>query len=106
MRGAIIGSGVVHLVLLVALLAVRHGRSIVIAGPDVVQVALLDPAAMAPAPAPPPTPVEAPPAPAVVKPDEEKGVRIAPPRSASRPRRARSPRRRRRRCPRRRSGTR
>src|SRR6476661_4770800 len=50
-----------------------------IVGPDVVQLALLDPAALAPAPAPPPPPAEAPPAPAVVKPVEEKGVRIAPP---------------------------
>src|SRR5258705_506407 len=80
MRGAIVGSGIVHLVLLLALLAVRHGRSIVIAGPDVVQVALLDPAAMAPAPAPPPAPAPAPPAPPVVTPEVEKGVRIAPPR--------------------------
>src|SRR5882672_9134083 len=70
MRGAIVGSSLVHLVLLVALLAVRHGSSIVIAGPDVVQVALLDPAVSAPAPAPAPPPE---------KPAPEKGVRIAPP---------------------------
>src|SRR6266850_1672170 len=50
MRGAIVGSSLVHLVLLVAVLAVRHGSSIVIAGPDVVQVALLDPVAPAAAP--------------------------------------------------------
>ncbi len=79
MRGAIVGSSLVHLVLLAVLLAIRHGGSVVIAGPDVVQVSLLDPAALAAAPAPPPAP--SPPAPKapVVKPVDEKGVRIAPP---------------------------
>jgi TonB family protein len=84
MRGAIVGSSLVHLVLLVFILAVRHGSSVVIAGPDVVQVALLDPAAPASAPA----PVEkAPPAPKepVVKSAEEKGVRIAPPPKKAKP---------------------
>src|SRR5258708_40353933 len=85
MRGAIVGSSLVHLVLLVALLAVRHGGSVVIAGPDVVQVALLDPVAPAAAPAPPPAP--APPAPKLpdVKPADEKGVRAAPPPTKKKP---------------------
>ena len=79
MRGAVVGSSLVHLVLLVALLAVRHGASVVIAGPDVVQVALLDPAASATAPASPaekkpPTPEKP-----VVMPADEKGIRVAPP---------------------------
>jgi len=81
MRGAIVGSSLVHLVMLVALLAVRHGSSIVIAGPDVVQVALLDPAVSAPAPAPVPPPEKPAPAPIAppVTPEREKGVRITPP---------------------------
>jgi protein TonB len=85
MRGAVVGSSLVHLVLLVALLAVRHGSSIVVAGPDVVQVALLDPAAPAASPAPPAE--KAPPAPKlpVVKPADEKGVRIAPPPKKAKP---------------------
>jgi TonB family protein len=85
MRGAIVGSSLVHLVLLVVLLAVRHGSSIVIAGPDVVQVALLDPAAPVVAPAPPVAkPAPAPKLP-VVKPEHEKGVRIAPPPKKAKP---------------------
>jgi TonB family protein len=79
MRGAIVGSSLVHLVLLVALLAVRHGGSIVIAGPDVVQVALIDPVAPAPPPAPPPEKTAPVPKLPDVKPEKEKGVRIAPP---------------------------
>lgn len=89
MRGAIVGSSLVHLVLLVALLAVRHGGSIVIAGPDVVQVALLDPVAPNVAPArPPEKPTPAPKLPDV-KPENEKGVRIAPPPKKPRPAEAR-----------------
>lgn len=80
MRGAIVGSSLVHVVLLAVVLAMRHGASIVIAGPDVVQVALLDPAAAAAAPAPPPEPATPAPRLPVVKPVDEKGVRIAPPR--------------------------
>jgi TonB family protein len=81
MRGAVLGSGLFHIMLLVALLLVRRSTSTVVAGPDVVQVALLEPAAPAPAPAPPPPPPAVKPAPEkqVVKPDEAKGVRIAPP---------------------------
>lgn len=82
MRGAVIGSGVVHVGIIGALFLVRQRGTIVVAGPEVVQVALLEPAAPTPAvraPAPPPPPKPAPPAEAV-KPTEEKGVRIEPPR--------------------------
>jgi protein TonB len=78
LRGAIVGSSLVHLVLLVALLAVRHGGSIVIAGPDVVQVALLDPVAPAAPAAPPPEKTAPAPKLPELKPENEKGVRIAP----------------------------
>lgn len=82
MRAAVIGSGLVHVGLIGALFFVRQRGTIVVAGPDVVQVALLEPAAPAPvvrAPTPPP-PAKPRPAPvAPVKPAEEKGVRIEPP---------------------------
>jgi TonB family protein len=81
MRGAVVGSGLFHVALLVGLMFVRRPASTVVAGPDVVQVALLEPAAPAPAPAPTPPPPAPKPTPEkqVVKPDEAKGVRIAPP---------------------------
>lgn len=85
MRGAIVGSSLVHLVLLVAVLAIRHGASVVIAGPDVVQVSLLDAAAPAALPAPPPEQVAPAPKLPVVKPADEKGVRIAPPPKKKKP---------------------
>lgn len=85
MRGAIIGSSLVHLVLLIVVLAVRHGGSIVIAGPDVVQVSLLDPVTAAAAPAAAPQkPVPAPKL-SELKPEHEKGVRIAPPPKKAKP---------------------
>jgi TonB family protein len=87
MRGAVLGSGLFHLVLLVAMVFVRRPASTLVAGPDVVQVALLEPAAPAPAPAPAPPPPAVKPAPEkqVVKPDEAKGVRIAPPKAKPKP---------------------
>lgn len=55
MRNALLGSTVTHLAVLAALFAVRAGTPLVVPGPDVVQVSLLDPAAAprAVAPAPP-----------------------------------------------------
>ena len=85
MRGAIVGSSLVHLVLLVVVLAIRHGASVVIAGPDVVQVALLDPAGAALAPARPPEQAAPVPQLPAVKPADEKGVRIAPPPKKKKP---------------------
>ena len=69
MRSAAAGSIAVHGALLAALLFVRPSASIVLPGPDVVQVALLD------APPPEPTPV-AEPAPERVEPAAEEGVRL------------------------------
>src|SRR5262249_18971955 len=78
MRGSVLGSTLVHVALIAALVMVPHRTSIVIPGPDVVQVSLLEPEAPAvtapPAEPPKPRPVEKPP----VKPTEEEGVKIAP----------------------------
>lgn len=75
MRGSILSSGVAHAVLVVILLIVRTPMRIVVPGPDVVQVALIDPSApIAPEPAP---PVEQPPPkPPEIKPEEAEGVKI------------------------------
>ncbi len=76
MRGSVLGSATVHAVLTLALLFVRPAREILVPGPDVVQVSLVD-AALAETPA--PTVPRA--APEKVTPEEEKGVRIEKPRS-------------------------
>jgi TonB family protein len=78
MRGAMLGSGLVHLVLLVALFYVRTAASLVIPGPETVQVTLVDAAALTPAS---PPQVEAPPPePRLtdVKPAEDAGVKLLP----------------------------
>jgi protein TonB len=77
MRGSVIGSSVVHVVLLVVVLAVRAASPIVIPGPDVVQVSLVDAPTMAMAmpPAPPPKP-EVPADP--IEPTAEEGVKLEP----------------------------
>jgi|SRR5437867_1175347 len=78
MRGSVMGSGVVHVALLVTLLVVRGPIAHIVPGPEVVQVALIDPSAVAP---PAPTPAPAPPPetkPVEVKPDEETGVKLEP----------------------------
>ena len=79
MRGAIIGSGLVHVLVLVALSSARMAASLVVPGPETVQVTLVDPAAIAQVP---PPKVEAPaPQPRLteVKPAEDTGVRLQPP---------------------------
>ena len=68
MRGTVIGSTAVHLALLSALFIVHPARTIVLPGPDVVQVALIGDVA------PPPAPVVK--ASDAVVPDETQGVRI------------------------------
>jgi TonB family protein len=80
MRSAIIGSALAHVALIGALLFMRPSIAHIVPGPDVVQVALIDPsdlAAAAPSPAPPapaPAPkIETPP------PAEPKGIRIEKP---------------------------
>jgi TonB family protein len=78
MRAAIIGSGVVHLALIAFLFAVRTVRPMIVPGPDVVQVALLEPNATPSPPAPRPA-VQAPPEPVSIPPTEPSGVRLSPP---------------------------
>jgi periplasmic protein TonB len=84
MRGSVLGSGMAHVMLLVALFLVRQPMNIVVPGPEVVQVSLLDPSEMvAPAPAPPiEPPVEKP---AEIKPVEETGVKLEPERPKPKP---------------------
>ena len=71
MRGALTGSALVHVAGAIVLLVTRPTRSILVPGPDVVQVALVD-AALAAVPAPPVAASAPEPVPAV----EEKGVRL------------------------------
>jgi TonB family protein len=73
MRGAVTGSAVVHTGLTMALFLWRTGGTVLVPGPDVVQVSLVD-ASLSAAPAAPPAPApEVKPAPA---PTEETGIRI------------------------------
>ena len=78
MRGAIVGSGLVHVLLLVALFYVRTAATLVLPGPETVQVALVDATALTPTA---PPPVEKPlPEPILseVKPVEDTGVKLQP----------------------------
>ena len=77
MRGSILGSGTAHVLLVVALFLMRPAATYVVPGPDVVQVALLDPSAVA-APAPTPPAVKAPEPTPEVKPVEDTGVKLEP----------------------------
>ncbi len=81
MRAEVIGSGAVHLGVLVVLFAVRSAAPIVVPGPDVVQVALLDlppatatPRVVTPPPAPEPAREER-----TIKPLDESGVKLVKP---------------------------
>jgi periplasmic protein TonB len=78
-RGELLGSAAVHLVLLVVLLVLRPHAAPVIAGADVIQVSLADPSATA-AITPPPTPaprVEPKPEPEI-PPEQAEGVKLQP----------------------------
>ena len=79
MRGSVMASGIVHAVLVVILLIVRTPVTLVVPGPDVVQVALVDPSAPI-TPAPPTPPREEPPPtrPPEIKPEDAEGVKIQP----------------------------
>jgi TonB family protein len=81
MRSAIVGSGLVHLLLLAALAFARTASSLVIPGPEVVQVALMDPTQITQPVQPPPQPTQAPPEqPKLtdVKPADDTGVKLKP----------------------------
>lgn len=77
MRGTVIGSTAIHLALLSALFIVHPSRTLVLPGPDVVQVALVGDVA------PPPAPVVK--ANDAVVPDETQGVRIEKPKAKPKP---------------------
>ncbi len=85
MRGAALGSGIVHVMVLALLFAVRAGAPQIVPGPDVVQVALLDPSALKPPPAAPAKPPAPEVAPAALEPTDETGVRITPPKPKRKP---------------------
>lgn len=82
MRQAVIGSACVHVALTAALFVVRAGRTVLVPGPDIVEVSLVD-ASLAAIPAPaqsaPPQPTE------VTPPAEEDGVRIEKPKKKPEP---------------------
>jgi protein TonB len=78
-RSSAIGSAAVHGTILVSLFAVRSAPPLIVPGPDVVQVALIEPTrmpAVAPTPEPEPEPETKAPE---VKPTEDTGVKITPP---------------------------
>lgn len=84
-RGALVGSGLVHVGLLALVFAVRQGEPLIVAGPDVVQVSLLEPGAL---------PRTMPSAPSSetaamkvpdVRPEEAEGVKLVPPKKVPRP---------------------
>jgi len=79
-RTAVVGSGLVHLALVVVLLIVRTSATMIVPGPDVVQVSLLDPSQMATiTPVAPPQPkVEREPEKETVAPTEVTGVKLQP----------------------------
>lgn len=79
MRGTIVGSSFAHAALVSVLFIVRPSQTVVIPGPDVVQVALIG----EPEPPPPPQPVVK--ANDAVTPDEEEGVQIEKPRPKPKP---------------------
>jgi protein TonB len=78
-RSSVLGSTAVHVAALAGLLAVRQNAPIVVPGPEVVQVALLDAASLAPHP----QPVAPPEKPAFkepeVKPTDDTGIKLEKP---------------------------
>ncbi|HYM81665.1 MAG TPA: energy transducer TonB [Candidatus Limnocylindria bacterium] len=85
MRGSVVASGIVHGAFVAALLAVRGPVSVIVPGPDVVQVSLLDPTAtLQPTPPRPETP---PPETKVpdIKPVEDEGVKLQPEKKKPKP---------------------
>ena len=88
MKQALVGSAIVHVLLTAALFVVRTGKTVLVPGPDVVEVALVDPSLAAiPAPAQP-----APPQPAeVTPPAEPDGVRLEKPKKKPEPTRTIEP---------------
>lgn len=73
------GSGIVHLLVLVVLFYVRTPASLVIPGPEAVTVALMDPSALVPALPPQPEPPRPAPHVTEIKPVDDTGVKLQPP---------------------------
>jgi protein TonB len=83
-RNDVLASSVAHLGVLVFLFAVRMAPTVIVPGPDVIQVALVDPVS-GPIIAPPPTPEPLKQEPVSVAPTEETGVKITPPKPPKKP---------------------
>jgi outer membrane biosynthesis protein TonB len=77
-RASVLGSGLVHVGLLVVLFHVRAPVSMVVPGPETVQVALVDATSLTPTPPPTPAPEPAPPKIEAVKPVDDTGIKLAP----------------------------
>jgi protein TonB len=80
----VIGSGVVHLLLLAVLLIARPPTTLIVPGPDVIQVSLLDQPSTPLVPPPPPVPVPKP-EPAAIAPTEDSGIKLQPPKPKTKP---------------------
>ncbi len=85
MRGTLAGSAAVHVALLSVLLVLRPSRTVVVPGPDVVQVALVGEPAPPPAPAPVVKPTD------TVVPDESDGIQIQKKRPTPKPEQKQQP---------------
>ena len=84
-RSALAASAAVHVALLAVVFAVRQGEPLIVAGPDVVQVSLLEPGALprgVPAPAPAEKATMKVPD---IKPENVEGVKLVPPKKPARP---------------------
>jgi TonB family protein len=79
-RNALLGSSAVHVALALGLLVMRPSREILVPGPDVVQVGLIDAAT---APSPPAPAIRS--APEAVTPAEDQGIRIEKPKEKAKP---------------------
>jgi len=84
-RGPLLGSTFVHLGVLIALFMVRGAPPMVVPGPDVVQVALVEPSGPRTWTPPPPAPEPEQTRTEVIKPEEDEGVRITPPPEKKKP---------------------
>lgn len=86
MRNAVIGSTVVHVGLLIALFVMRVSANMIVAGPDVVDVALIEPSTLR-MPAPTPAPVQREPDPVKERltPTEDVGVKVSEPPKKKKP---------------------
>lgn len=85
MRGSVMGSGLAHGAVLAALFALQASSPLVVPGPEVVQVALVDPTSTTVAVQPPPPKPEPEQSPAPeVRASEDVGVKLTPPKPPKR----------------------